>query len=71
MKTYEFSIVASGLYPQAAAFESRFYDAGCDDATVSFQKGRIILDFARDAETMGAAVSSAVEAVRKAGARIE
>ncbi|HEV7370305.1 hypothetical protein [Arenibaculum sp.] len=71
MKTHEFSIIASGLDPQAADFESRFHEACCDDATISFQKGHVIVDFARDAETMDAAVASAVEAVRAAGARVE
>ena len=44
MKMYEFSIIASGLDPQADDFEARFYNAGCDDATISFQKGHIIVD---------------------------
>lgn len=70
MKTYEFSIVASGLDPHAEDFETRFYDRGCDDATVSFQKGHIILDFAREAETMVDAICSAVDAVAAAGAKI-
>ncbi len=52
MKTHEFSIIASGLAPQADDFESRFYEAGCYDATLSFQKGHIIVDFAREAESL-------------------
>lgn len=68
MKTYEFSIIASGLDPEAADFEARFFDAGCDDATISFQKGHIIADFARQAESFEEAVSSAIEAVSAAGA---
>lgn len=71
MKTYEFSIVASGLDPNAEDFEARFYDAGCDDATISFQKGHIIVDFARDAESVREAISSAAENVRAAGATID
>ena len=71
MKNYEFSIIASGLNPKADDFESRFYDAGCDDATISFQKGHIIVDFARDAASMDAAISSAIDAVIKAGAKVE
>jgi hypothetical protein len=71
MKTYEFSVIASGLDPSAEDFESRFYDAGCDDATVSFQKGRIILDFAREADRIEGAIASAVEAVMAAGAKID
>lgn len=71
MKTYEFSIIASGLDPQAEDFESRFYKAGCDDGTISFQKGHIIIDFARKAASIASAISSAVEAVRAAGAQVD
>jgi hypothetical protein len=71
MKKYEFSIIASGLDPQAEDFESRFYDAGCDDATISFQKGHIIADFAREAESIDAAICSAVAGVEAAGAHVD
>lgn len=71
MKTYEFSIIASGLDQQSEDFDSRFYNAGCDDATVSFQKGHIIVDFARDAESIDDAIASAVECVIAAGATVE
>jgi hypothetical protein len=71
MTTYEFCIIASGLDPTAEDFEARFYDAGCDDATVSFQKGHIIVDFAREANSIDDAISSAIEAVASAGAKID
>lgn len=71
MKTYEFSIIASGLDPQADDFESRFYDSGCDDALVSFQKGHTIIDFAREAESVDQAISSAIEDVSGAGAVVD
>jgi hypothetical protein len=71
MKKYEFSIIASGLNPEAEDFEQRFFDAGCDDATVSFQKGHIIVDFAREAESISKAISSAVQNVEAAGARVD
>lgn len=71
MKTFEFSIIASGLNPEADDFESSFYDNGCDDALVSFQKGHIIVDFARDAECIDDAISSAVANVMATGATIE
>ena len=70
MKTHEFCIIASGLDPEAEDFETRFLDAGCDDATVSFQKGHIIVDFTRDAESLDDAIASAVEDVQKAGAKV-
>lgn len=71
MKTYEFSIIASGLDPEDEDFEARFYRAGCDDATISFQRGRIIVDFARDAVSVEEAYASAIEGVRGAGAVVE
>src|SRR5436305_13532072 len=71
MKTHEFSIIASALDPQAEDFETRFYDAGCDDATISFQKGHIIVDFAREADSIDEAICSAVECVVKAGAHLD
>ena len=71
MKSYEFSIIASGLDPQADDFESRFYDAGCDDALVSFQKGHIIIDFAREAASVDLAISSAIENVISVGAVVD
>jgi hypothetical protein len=70
MKTFEFSIIASGLDHEADDFEQRFYDAGCDDATISFQKGHIIVDFAREAPSIEDAIYSAIEAVRSTGASI-
>lgn len=70
MKTFEFSIIASGLDREAEDFEARFYEAGCDDATISFQKGRIIVDFARAAETVEEAIASAIRDVRATGAAI-
>lgn len=71
MTMHEFSIIASGLDPEADDFEKRFYDAGCDDATISFQKGHIIVDFAREAGSFEDALASAIEAVNKAGAHVD
>jgi hypothetical protein len=70
MKTFEFSIIASGLDPEAEDFADRFFDAGCDDATLSFRKGQIIVNFVRRAESMDAAITSAVECVAAAGAKV-
>lgn len=71
MENFDFTILATGLDPQAEDFEGRFFDSGCDDATVSFQKGYILVDFSREAASMEEAVSSAVEHVRLAGATVE
>lgn len=71
MKTFEFSIIASGLDPEAEDFADRFFNAGCDDATISFQKGHIIVDFAREAESISSAIASAVKNVEAAGAHVD
>ncbi|NEU12424.1 hypothetical protein G3T14_09785 [Methylobacterium sp. BTF04] len=68
MKAFEFTIIASGLDPFADDFENRFFEAGCDDATISFQKGVILLDFTREQASFGAAVKSAIANIEAAGA---
>jgi len=62
VKKFEFSIIASGLDPAAEDFEQRFYDAGCDDAAIAFQKGHIIVDFTREAKSVSEAIVTAVRA---------
>jgi hypothetical protein len=71
MKIHEFTIIASGLNPEAEDFEDRFFEAGCDDATLSFQKGVIILEFAREAVSFSNAVASACHDVLRAGASVD
>ena len=71
MKIHEFTIIASGLDPEADGYEDRLFDAGCDDATFSFQKGVIIAEFHREAVTFSAAIASAYEAMLRAGAKVE
>lgn len=71
MKTHEFTIVASGLDPEADGYEDRFFEAGCDDATLSFQKGVSIAEFAREAVSFSKAVAMAYEDILKTGAKVE
>ena len=67
----EFTIVASGLDPEMEGLEDRFFAAGCDDATLSFQKGVIIAGFAREAVSFSRAVASAYEDILKTRATVE
>jgi hypothetical protein len=69
MKTHEFTIVARGLSLDEKAAD-RFFEAGCDDATVSIQKGVIILEFDREAKSFFHALRSAIENVEAAGAEV-
>ena len=70
MNKYHFTIIASGLDPEADDFEDRFFEAGCDDATISVQKGATILEFTREAKSFPHALVSAFQDVQKAGARV-
>lgn len=71
MNKYDFTIIASGLDPEADDFETRFFEAGCDDASISFQKGHILVDVAREASSLVEAIVTAVANVRAAGAAVE
>jgi hypothetical protein len=71
MALFEFTVIASGVHPDEADFENRFFEAGCDDATIAFQNGEIVLDFAREALSYEQAVTTAREDVARAGVTIE
>jgi hypothetical protein len=71
MNKYEFTIIASGLDPNSADFADRFFDAGCDDATIAFVKGVIVLEFEREARNFAHALISAVQNVQQAGATVK
>lgn len=71
MGVFEFTIIASGLDPSAKDFEDRFFNAGCDDSIIAFVKGRIIIEFQREAKNFSHALGAAIRDVRAAGAKIE
>lgn len=70
MKTCEFTIIASG-FDVHTAYEDALFAAGCDDATLSVQKGVLIAEFHRDAVSFSSAVSSACLAIMTAGLTVE
>ena len=47
--------------------EDLIYDAGCSDALVYSQNGRVYLDFDREADTKDQAIESALRALQKIG----
>lgn len=71
MKTHRLTIVASGLPVENHEYAERLFEAGCDDATVSFQKGLCVIEFEREANSFEQALESAIHSVRAAGATIE
>jgi transcriptional regulator with XRE-family HTH domain len=70
MRNFEFTIIASG-FGLDENFEDALFEAGCDDATLSFQKGVLIAEFDREAVTFSNAVASAVANIRAAGWKVE
>jgi hypothetical protein len=70
MSIYNFTIIASGVDHNADDFEDKFFQAGCDDATISVQKGAIILEFSREERSFPRALLSAFLSVQKAGAKV-
>lgn len=71
MANHHLTIVASGLDHASQDYADRFYEAGCDDATLSVQKGLFVLEFDRSADSFENALDSAITDVRKAGAKVE
>ncbi|WMT78846.1 hypothetical protein [Bradyrhizobium sp. Ash2021] len=71
MSVFNFTIIASGMDYEADDFEDRFFKAGCDDATISIQKGAIVLEFTREGRNFVHALLSAVKDVQSAGAIVE
>lgn len=71
MNWHEFTIIASGLDPESEDFEDRFFEAGCDDSTIAFVKGRIVIEFSRNARNFSHALISAMRDVIRAGAIVE
>jgi len=70
MKTFEFTIIASG-FDGDTPYEDALFESGCDDATLSVQKGVLIAEFHRAAVSFASAVSSACAAIMTAGLKVE
>lgn len=70
MSFFEFTIIASG-FDVDSPYEDALFEAGCDDATLSVQKGVLIAEFNREAVSFSSAVSSACGAIMSAGLKVE
>lgn len=67
MEQWSFTLIVSGFDHAADGFEDALFEAGCDDATVSVQRGLLVLDFQREAAGLAGAIKSAIADVRRAG----
>jgi hypothetical protein len=66
-RVYEFNLVLSWADGPTTEFEDALYEAGCDDATLSYQGGRAYLSFAREARSFAEAVLGAIRDVDGSG----
>ena len=74
MKTFEFTIVLEEISEVTEAAANALFEAGCDDGTFASRDGQAVVQFDREAESLSAAVESAIEQVEAAGlavARVE
>lgn len=70
MTTYSFTLILSGVDAMTPEMAEALYEAGCDDSTPGSSGGLIIVDFSREAESLGDAVGSAIKDVEKAGYKV-
>jgi predicted transcriptional regulator len=70
MTTFSFTFVVDGIDPYDDAMEDRFFEAGCDDATIALMHNAIALCFSREAPNYIAAVVSAYQNILDAGASV-
>lgn len=72
MGKHNFVLIVSGIDPTLDDHAvDRLYKAGCDVATVSMQKGLMVLEFDREARNFISALFSAIADVQKAGGMID
>lgn len=70
LRTFAFSVIADLASVPFEIAAERLYDAGCDDATVSLQKGLLAVEFSREAKSFGHALRTAVSDVESAGFKV-
>lgn len=66
-KTFQFSLVLSGVDENTPNFEDALYEAGCHDALLNSVGGTVYLDFDRSASNFEEAVLSAIQQIEGAG----
>ena len=64
---HEFVLVLSGVNTLDERIANALLGAGCDDATISLRFGTVYLSFDREAESLKAAILSAIRDVANAG----
>ena len=70
MTKYEFTLILSGPLELTEDLADSLFEAGCDDATPGTCNGVFSIDFHREADSLEAAICSAIANVESAGYRV-
>jgi len=71
MNKYEFSLILKGSPELTEELCNELFAAGCDDGTPGTCKGVFSIDFHREADSLEAAINSAMRNVKAAGHDVE
>lgn len=69
-KPHEFTVVTGGVDELSDELIDAIYEAGCDDGLLCHGNGGFKIDSAREAESLEAAVRSAIADVQTAGLKV-
>ena len=71
MNKYEFSLIFRDAIELTEEVADSLFAAGCDDGTPGTCNGRFVVEFARQANSLEQAISTAIADVRTAGFEVE
>ncbi|WP_333849092.1 helix-turn-helix transcriptional regulator [Leclercia sp.] len=67
MALYNFTLTLSGVTSETEGLEDALYKSGCDDALICAYGNSVYLIFDREADSLDAAISSAIDNIESAG----
>lgn len=67
MNVFEFTLILETQVGLEVGLEDALFEAGCDDATLSFRNEIAYLDFDREAEDLESAIISAIQQAEQTG----
>lgn len=70
MRVYDFTLVLSSGTELTEELGNTLFEAGCDDGSPGSCEGVVSIDFHREAESLEAAIRSAIADVQKAGCTV-
>ena len=71
MSKYEFSVILKGSPELTEEIADQLFEAGCNDGTPGTCNGVFSIDFHREADSLEAAINSAIKNVVAAGYAVE